>query len=359
MKFPSLRICLLIVTAATSCSTVFASQGTMVLVPTESDLAAQITLARKFRGFDQFRGWTFLGVSNLRLEFEQGCLRTLPDETANDSLVSFVVALSMPSSYSKNHVQYSCEFNFQFRNSTIMNGDTLLSQCEGLVDLIRASEEIPGVRLFIERTRPSNGKVSQRERTFDWFSQKDSLSYCYRDTWTDFYPNFTFCDSALLENLEGFLSAIPHPQTAEFRRNSGIGFAKVIAENLYVRSSIVPESKSDYYSTGYNGIRSFRLHNSKKWTTFPEFELAHIALRGDPLFLNSKCVVDRSDSTGVCIYLTQGDDWTQTNKRVVIAARCSNNESLSAYSIPIRENNVPGDATEIDPSVLEINDPHR
>jgi hypothetical protein len=359
MKILRLGVCILVVTAATLCTAIGVSPLTMPHIPSESELASQIALAKRFKGFDQFRNWTCLGVSDLQLKFEQSCLKSSLEDNANDSLVSFIIEYSMPSSYSKNHIPYSCQFRFQFRNSTMSNEDTLSSQCEGLVQLIERSEEIPGVRLFIERTRPSSGKISLWGKTFDWFSQQDSLTYCYRDTWTDFYPNFTFCDSGLLDNLEGFMSATPHPQTGEFRENSGIGFAKVVAENLYVRSSIVPESKSDYYTTGYNGIRSFRLHNSKKWTTFPEFSLAHIALRGDPLFLKSKCVVDRSDSTGVCVYSTQGDDWTQTSKRVIIATRCSQNGSLSAYSIPIGENNVPGDATEIDPSIIEVTNSQR
>jgi hypothetical protein len=148
MKILRLGVCTLVVTAATLCTAIGVSPLTMPHIPSESELASQIALAKKFKGFDQFRNWTCLGVSDLQLKFEQSCLKPSLEDNANDSLVSFIIEYSMPSSYSKNHIPYSCQFRFQFRNSTMSNEDTLSSQCEGLVQLIERSEEIPGVRLF-------------------------------------------------------------------------------------------------------------------------------------------------------------------------------------------------------------------
>lgn len=218
-----------------------------------------------------------------------------------DTIVSLSFKYSLPLNYSSRNVSYTLVMTYQFRDSICINENELYDFCKAIPSLINNIESTKNSVLFLENSKPNNGFITCCVNSIEWFGKRDTLKASYKSETECHYQSFTFNDSILLDSLSLYLGKWKSPQIQQFQENIKIRYAKRTSQRIRVSSGSSCSGNNEYFIglVGLGTIGSFRLSNSKNWSTFKEYIFAQSAAKQFLRSLNrSNCELNKPFESG-------------------------------------------------------------
>lgn len=155
------------------------------------------------------------------------------------------------------------------------------------------------------------------------------------------FPFFTFRNSRLLDSLSQYLLPWKMPRIEQFHRNSTMRYAKRIAGRIQVSSSATCDGDHEFFHghVTLGGIGSFRLRNSKDWSTFDEYVHARAAVEQ---YLQSSemcdCTIDESLESGFIVLPPDPKRFCRAcGNTLFVGVSCPNNSESIAVSVQLME----------------------